>query len=83
MSMDNLKSPIERACDAVGGQVELAKAMNVTPQAINQWVTHNRIPANRVIEIERLTGVSRHALRPDVFGEEGVKPRRPRKVASA
>jgi DNA-binding transcriptional regulator YdaS (Cro superfamily) len=26
------------------------------------------VPAERVLEIERLTGVSRHELRPDVFG---------------
>jgi hypothetical protein len=27
------------------------------------------IPAERVLEVERITGVSRHQLRPDLFGE--------------
>jgi hypothetical protein len=34
-----------------------------------------RIPAERVIEFETLTGVSRHNLRPDVFGEAPKKKR--------
>jgi DNA-binding transcriptional regulator YdaS (Cro superfamily) len=29
---------------------------------------HRQVPAERVLDIERLTGISRHDLRPDVFG---------------
>lgn len=39
---------------------------DITPQAISQW---ERVPAKRVLDIERITGVSRHQLRPDIFGE--------------
>jgi DNA-binding transcriptional regulator YdaS (Cro superfamily) len=39
---------------------------DITPQAISQW---DKVPAKRVLEVERITGISRHKLRPDVFGE--------------
>lgn len=38
----------------------------VTPSAIHQW---KAIPPEYVIAIEELSGVSRHKLRPDVFGK--------------
>ena len=51
------------------GQAGIARLLGVTPQAVNQWVTSNRpVPARHVLTIETATGVSRHDLRPDVFG---------------
>jgi DNA-binding transcriptional regulator YdaS (Cro superfamily) len=63
-------SAIEVAIMALGegGQVLLAERCNVTPQAVNQWVKKKRVPPERVIDVETATGVSRHVLRPDVFG---------------
>ncbi len=59
---------IERAVEQAGGQVSLAKAISVTPQAVNQWVTKGLVPAARCLAVETATGISRHDLRPDVFG---------------
>lgn len=61
---------MEKACDLAkeiaGGPAALAKAIGgVTPQAVSQW---KKVPAERVLDVERITGVSRHGLRPDVFG---------------
>lgn len=63
-------SALERAIAALGagGQVILAKHCSVTPQAVNQWVRKGKAPPERVIDIETATGVSRHELRPDIFG---------------
>jgi DNA-binding transcriptional regulator YdaS (Cro superfamily) len=36
----------------------------VTHSAISQW---KECPVNRVVAVERATGVPRHKLRPDVF----------------
>lgn len=48
---------------------DVAKQLGVTVAMWSRWETGGRkVPAERVLEIERLTGVSRHALRPDVFG---------------
>jgi len=61
---------LNKAKESAGGSVALAAALSaagpkLTSQAVSQW---KRVPAERVIEVERLTGVSRHELRPDVFG---------------
>jgi len=58
------------------GQAGLARLLGVTPQAVNQWVNGNRpVPSRHVLAIESATGVSRHLLRPDVFGSaDGEMP---------
>ena len=66
------KSAIEKACEAVGGQAELAKAVGVTPQAVNQWVSKGKPPPERVLGIESATGgaITRQELRPDLYPQE-------------
>ena len=49
---------------AVGSAQRLAEALRVTPQAVSQW---RRVPLLRCAEVERLTGIPRHELRPDFF----------------
>lgn len=62
------KTPLERAKEAAGGPGGLARALGgITPQAISQW---RRVPAERVLEIERVTMVPRHELRPDIYPPE-------------
>ena len=53
---------------AVKGNTGLSKALGgrPTPQAISQW---DQVPAERVVEVERATGVPRERLRPDLFRE--------------
>jgi len=50
--------------------VSLARSFGVDKATISRWV-QGSIPAERVIEFERLTNISRHELRPDVFGKKG------------
>lgn len=48
---------------------EVANEIGVTTAMWSRWETGNRqVPAERVLDIERITGISRHELRPDVFG---------------
>jgi len=67
---------ITEAVNAVGGQVVLAKILDVNPSLISQWVTGRlKVAARHCLAIKAATGVSRHDLRPDVFGpvpEKGV-----------
>lgn len=53
-----------------GRQISLARALEITPGAVSQW---DRVPAERVLDIERLTGISRHDLRPDLYGPHPTK----------
>lgn len=47
-----------------GLRLRIAKELGITHGAVSQW---RRVPADRVLEVERLTGVSRHVLRPDIY----------------
>ncbi|RUV33390.1 Cro/CI family transcriptional regulator [Mesorhizobium sp. M7A.F.Ca.MR.148.00.0.0] len=68
MSDPDEKNGLELAVEAVGGQAKkLAELLEITPQAISQW---KQIPSDRVIAVERLTGVNRRFLRPDLHPPE-------------
>ncbi len=58
------------AIDACGNAIGLARAVGVTPQAINDWKRRGRVPAERVVAVEAATGglVTRFQLRPDLYG---------------
>ena len=64
------------ACDAVGGQTALARLLGLKSQgAIGYWISSGRVPAERVLQVERVTGVSRSLLRPDLYPPEDERPR--------
>ena len=53
------------AAEAAGSMAELARRLNLGPSALQKW--HTQIPAARVVDIERVTGVPREQLRPDLY----------------
>ena len=57
--------------------VDLARAAKVDLATVTRWV-NRRVPAERVLQIESLTGISRHEIRPDIYG---AKPQ-PERMAS-
>jgi DNA-binding transcriptional regulator YdaS (Cro superfamily) len=61
---------LQQAIEAVGGLRALARMLNISHQAILQW---DRIPDDRILEIEKKTGVAREQLRPDLYRTTGVK----------
>lgn len=63
----NEAAALEKAKHALGSSVELAKRLGITSQAVSQW---HRCPAERVLDVERATGISRHDLRPDIYPRE-------------
>ncbi|PPU41854.1 YdaS family helix-turn-helix protein [Xanthomonas arboricola] len=73
-------TPLERAVEAAGGQSALARLLSTDLRAVKQghvWAWINRghaVPAEFVMKIEAATGVSRHDLRPDVFGPHPANP---------
>jgi DNA-binding transcriptional regulator YdaS (Cro superfamily) len=59
------------AIKAAGTLHELGVMLGITAQAVSGW---RRIPAERVLEIERVTGVTRSVLRPDLYpADDGKK----------
>ena len=55
---------VKAAIQAAGGVRALGRHLGINYQAIQQW---SRVPAGRVVEIERRVGVDRMYLRPDLF----------------
>lgn len=57
---------LQKAIEIIGSKSELARLLNVTPQAINKW---HSAPVNHCRAISEATGglVTRHDLRPDIF----------------
>lgn len=49
-----------------GRKTALARELKISPAAISQW---DDVPTGRVLEVERLTGIPRQQLRPDLFRE--------------
>lgn len=64
-----MENPVEIAISAAGGVTKLAEALSISSQAVSQW---KRIPAERVIDVERVTGVVRQTLRPDLYPAEAT-----------
>ena len=46
--------------------VDLARGCSVDKSTVSRW-HENGVPPLRVLEVERVTGISRHDLRPDVY----------------
>ena len=69
MSMSDKTEALKRAIEAVGGLAGLAGPLGVTPQAISQW---DEVPPLRVIAVERVSGISRHDLRPDLYPRDAA-----------
>lgn len=55
---------LSEAISAVGGVTELARRLGVAQPSISNWT---KVPAERVLSVESVSGVSRDVLRPDLY----------------
>jgi TorA maturation chaperone TorD len=56
---------LDRAIRAAGGVGALARKIGISQPSLSNWT---RVPAERVLSVEDLTGVDRAVLRPDLYG---------------
>jgi len=68
---------LKRAIAALGSQVAMAKLLGVTQGAVSKWASRGELPTDHVLRVEAATGVSRHDLRPDIFGAAPELPAQP------
>ncbi|MEN5419022.1 YdaS family helix-turn-helix protein [Stenotrophomonas sp. TWI169] len=59
---------LDKAVSVAGSQLALASLLGIKAPSVFGWYARKQVPAERCIAIEMATGVSRHELRPDVFG---------------
>jgi TorA maturation chaperone TorD len=55
---------LQEAIRAVGGVSELARRIGISQPSVSNW---DRVPAERVLSVESVTGINRTVLRPDLF----------------
>lgn len=60
---------LSQAIEAAGGVAQLARKLGIAQPSVSNW---NRVPAERVVAVEAITGVSRLKLRPDLYGERAM-----------
>ena len=65
---------LQEAIRAAGGVSELARRIGISQPSVSNW---NRVPAERVLTVEAVTGVARAILRPDLYrdgnGASGIE----------
>lgn len=66
--MHKPKTPIEQFIKDLGGPSKAAAAIGVEPNVVLNWRKRGQVPADKVLAVEKASGISRHELRPDVFG---------------
>jgi TorA maturation chaperone TorD len=57
---------LQEAIRAAGGVTELARRIGISQPSVSNW---SRVPAERVLTVEAVTGVARAILRPDLYDE--------------
>jgi TorA maturation chaperone TorD len=57
---------LEEAIRAAGGIGALARKIGISQPSVSNW---SRVPVERVLAVEAVTGVGRAVLRPDLYGE--------------
>ena len=64
---------LDRAIQTTGGAEAFAEAVGVSRRTVFNWKAV-RIPADRVPDVERITGIPRHELRPDLWDAPAAQP---------
>tara|TARA_B100000586_G_C19912435_1_gene343752 strand:- start:454 stop:678 length:225 start_codon:yes stop_codon:yes gene_type:complete len=71
--MNSKNLALEKAIKIAGAQTKLSQAIGSSQQNISYWLRTGKVAPDKVILIERVTGVSRHELRPDIYPPEDTK----------
>lgn len=57
----------------------IARELGLTHGTISQW---KAVPVHHVLDVERLTGIPRHELRPDIYPPADAKTQPPEEHAA-
>ena len=74
MDLSAEREALVEACLKAGGQTKLGEGLGKSQAHVWHWLNKGRLPAEDVLKVEELTGISRHRLRPDIYPREGADP---------
>jgi len=67
------KSHIRKTIQLAGGARRVAATLGLkSAQVVHNWAARGSIPPRYILDVERLSGVSRHDLRPDLYPREAA-----------
>lgn len=58
---------VQQAAARVGSLSELARRLGIKHPALYKW---REVPPKRVLSLEKISGISRHDIRPDLYPRE-------------
>ncbi|WP_411341189.1 YdaS family helix-turn-helix protein [Sphingopyxis sp. J-6] len=62
---------LKRCLELAGSQPKLARDLKLAQSTVWRWLNQTKqMPPEHVLDAERLYGVSRHDLRPDIYPRE-------------
>jgi len=70
VTKETVATGLSRAIESVGGnQSRLARLCGVKPQSVSEWLVKGQVPPKRAVQIEKLLGIPRKDLNPEIFGK--------------
>lgn len=79
----NQSDVIADAIEKGGGLKAVAEALAMSAEGVRIWRVRGKVPADRVVDFARITGVPREKLRPDLYAREHGQERRGLQQAGA
>ena len=68
MCKEAMREALEKAVKKEGSRGRVAEKLGISRQATIYWEKIGVVPAKHVLALEKMSGVSRYALRPDIYG---------------
>jgi len=74
-------SALALAVRKAGSQSAFGRLVGKRQSSVREWLKSGLLPPEHVLTIEAETGISRHDLRPDIYGEPSAEPHQARDPA--
>lgn len=67
--LETMMNGLEKAIKKAGNASNLAALLGIKPMSVSRWKTRYKgaVPPDRVLPIFRITGITPHELRPDLY----------------
>ena len=74
LTADQFETLFGRTSD-LAGRLTAITGEKVSEGTVGAWKSRGRIPVQRVLDVERATGIPRFRIRPDIYPAEEAKAR--------